>query len=293
MAKDEVVAALRALRAGDRAAALGACRAASTTSLLAAALARHLEAPAEGSTVYDQPAAFQAFIAGGGNVGLYDATARALAAAHDAFEGPSVLDLGCGDGAALVPALDRAAARPARLDLVEPSVPLLEAAVRALRSHGQPSTPHAVTAQAFTAGLQREQRWDVAESTFALHTLPYAERSAVLSRLHPHVDRLVVVEFDVPGHDAGSDEQLAFLAETYEQGLAEYGEDRELVASGFLVPVLVGQLAPGADRVTWEQPAAAWEEQLRGCGFTDVSRRDLFAYWSSPAFVVTGVGGAA
>ena len=70
MAQAEVIVALRALLAGDRGAALSACRADPSSSLLAAALARHLEADAEGGGVYDQPAAFQAFISGGGNVGL-------------------------------------------------------------------------------------------------------------------------------------------------------------------------------------------------------------------------------
>jgi hypothetical protein len=195
-----------------------------------------------------------------------------------------VLDLGCGDGAALVRALAHAQARPARLDLVEPSAPLLDAAVRALSALGQPSTPHAVTAQDFTAALQPAQRWDVAESTFALHALPYDERTAVLSRLHAHVDELVVVEFDVPDHDPDSDERLAFLADSYEQGLAEYTEDRDLVASGFLMPVLVGQLAPGAARVTYEQPSAAWEEQLRSCGYSDVE-----ATRPVPLLVLAGV----
>jgi SAM-dependent methyltransferase len=291
MAQDGMILALRALLAGDRGAALSACRS-DPSSLLAAALARHLEADTGGGRVYDQPAAFQAFISGGGNVGLYDATAKALTAVYDAFDEPSVLDIGCGDGAALVPALAQAKARPARLDLVELSAPLLDAAVQALSALGQPSTPHAVTAQEFTAALHPEQRWDVAESTFALHTLPYDERTAVLSRLHAHVDKLVVIEFDVPDHDPRSYERLAFLADSYEQGLAEYTEDRDLIASGFLMPVLVGQLAPGAARVTYEQPSAAWEEQLRNCGYSDVERHDLFPYWSSPAFVVTGVGGA-
>ena len=292
MAQREVVLALRALLAGDRGAALSACRSDPSSSLLAAALARHLEADAGAGSVYDQPAAFQAFISGGGNVGLYDATARALAAAYDAFDTPSVLDIGCGDGAALVPALARARARPTQVDLVEPATALMEAAVQALGALGQPSMPHAMTAQDFTAGLHPGQRWDVAASTFALHALPYDERTAVLTRLHEHVDTLVVVEFDVPDHDRGSDEHLVFLADSYEQGLAEYAEERDLVAGGFLMPVLVGQLAPGAARVTYEQPAAAWEEQLRDCGYADVERRGLFPYWSSPAFVVTGLGRA-
>ena len=52
-----------------------------------------------------------------------------------------------------------------------------------------------------------------------------------------------------------TNESIEFLAETYERGLAEYDTDRDLVAQGFLMPVLTGQLMPGAVRSTWEQPA--------------------------------------
>ena len=130
----------------------------------------------------------------------------------------------------------------------------------------------------------------MAQSTFALHTVPPNERTAVLIRLREHVNTLVLVEFDVPGHDPTSDDHLAFLADTYERGLAEYDEDRDLVAGGFLMPVLVGQLTPGAPRVTYEQPAEGWSRQLEDSGYTDVQCTPLFPYWSSPAFIVTARG---
>jgi hypothetical protein len=101
-----------------------------------------------------------------------------------------------------------------------------------------------------------------------------------------------VVEFDVPEAAAGSPEHLEFLVRTYEQGLAEYGEQRELVAQGFLMPVLTGQLRPGAVRATFEQPADAWAEQVRKAGYTDVVVTVLYDYWSSPAFLLTARGTA-
>jgi hypothetical protein len=106
------------------------------------------------------------------------------------------------------------------------------------------------------------------------------------------VSRLALAEFDVPDHPAGSPAHLAFLADSYEQGLAEYGTDRELVAQGFLMPVLTGQLAPGARRSTWEQPAAAWAGQLTACGYRNVAVEPLYDYWSSPAFLLTADGDA-
>jgi hypothetical protein len=137
-----------------------------------------------------------------------------------------------------------------------------------------------------------EAGWGLVESTFALHTLPPDERSTVLRALLPRTERLAVVEFDVPQAAVGSSEHLEFLARTYEQGLAEYGEQRELVAQGFLMPVLTGQLRPGAVRATFEQPADAWAEQVRGAGYTDVVVTALHDYWSSPAFLLTARGEA-
>jgi len=60
------------------------------------------------------------------------------------------------------------------------------------------------------------------------------------------------------------------LADRYERGLGEYGAARGLVAQGLLMPVLTGQLSPGAVRVTWEQPAQAWRRQLEHCGYHEV-----------------------
>ena len=286
--------ALRALRSGDAAAALRSVRGDDAT-LLGRALAQYLSAAqgdrARGQALYDQPAAFQAFINGGGNVGLYDATARALARVHDSCEeAPTLIDIGCGDGAALIPALTFSRRQPARVDLVDASESLLATALGRLRELAVAAHVHPVTAQAFAGDLRPDHHWHVVQSTFALHTVPHDERTTVLTRLREHVDTLVLVEFDVPDQDPRSDEHLAFLADTYERGLAEYGEDRDLVAGGFLMPVLVGQLSPGAPRVTYEQPAEQWLRQLEDSGYTDVQCTPLFPYWSSPAFIATARG---
>lgn len=271
------VAALRALTTGDVAGALAVLSSEVRRPLLNAALRTHLAASGDGQ-VYDQPAAFTAFIRGGGNVGLYDAVSAALAGLYRRFDVATLVDIGCGDGRAVVPAV---AGLDLSVTLVEPSAALL----------GSVALDGAVVvntdAASFVAGL--DARFDMAESTFALHTLPYAERSAVLTSLRAHVSRLVLAEFDVPGDPL---ENLGFLADTYERGLAEYDDDRELVAQGFLMPVLVGQLAPGVLRNTFEQPAEAWAAQLRDCGYRDVVVEPLFDYWSSPAFLLTARGDA-
>ena len=281
------VAALRALTEGDVALARAELAARTERPLLNAALRGYL-AGTENGRVYDQPAAFTAFIRGGGNVRLYESVSAALAERYRRFGVTSLVDIGCGDGQAVAAALRAAAGTGPAVTLVEPSRALLDAALATLAGHG-PVTAHATDAMTFASGLTT--RFDLAESTFALHALPHEERSAMLSALRGHVSRVVLAEFDVPDHPVGGAAHLAFLADTYEQGLAEYGGDRDLVAQGFLMPVLTGQLAPDARRSTWEQPAAAWAEQLTACGYRNVAVEPLCDYWCSPAFLLTAEAG--
>lgn len=281
---DPEVAALRALLSGDLAVARARLRAGTTRPLLNQALDTYLAESGDGS-VYDRPAAFTAFIRGGGNVGLYDALTTTLARRYRRDGVTSLVDLGCGDGQALVPALAAAGDPAPAVTLVEPSRALLDAALAALAGHPAPVTAHATDAATFTATLTT--RHDLGQSTFALHTLPHDDRSAMLTALRPHVTHLVLAEFDFPAHPAGGTAHLAFLADSYEQGIAEYDADRDLVAQGFLMPVLTGQLAPGAHRSTWEQPASAWAEQITACGYRDVAVEPLYDYWSAPAFLLT------
>ncbi|MCP3805342.1 class I SAM-dependent methyltransferase [Allokutzneria sp. A3M-2-11 16] len=120
-----VVEALVAWRDGDRDTARSLAAAAGTR--LGDELASYWQSEADGH-VYDQPAAFRAFVRGGGNVELYSRLSQALASSYDSVRPSSLLDIGCGDGLAIAPALDLAAHRPARVDLVEPSAALLDLA---------------------------------------------------------------------------------------------------------------------------------------------------------------------
>ncbi len=276
--EDPEVKALRALTTGDR--ELARERLAHVTRpLLNAALRTYLTDESDGR-VYDQPAAFTAFIRGGGNIALYDAVSAALAGQYERLGVTSLVDLGCGDGRALIPALRAAKGTAPAVTLVEPSRALLDAALAGLPTG---TIAHATDASTFAAALTT--RFDLVQSTFALHALPPDERSAVLTAVRGHVSHLVLAEFDHPGEDA---DRLTFLADTYEQGLAEYDDtDRDLVAQGFLMPVLTGQLTPGARRSTWEQPATAWAEQVESCGYRNVVIESLCDYWSSPALLLT------
>ncbi|GAB2763406.1 class I SAM-dependent methyltransferase [Amycolatopsis magusensis] len=277
---ETLVACLTAVRDEDRPkAAVLAGQAAEAGSRLGAALARHLGS-ATGGHVYDQPAAFTAFIRGGGNVHLYDQLARRLAAVYDDRRPASLLDLGCGDGLALVPALDLAAHRPSRIDLVEPSAALLETARERVTGDGVHAEQ--TTAQEFLAAT--EASWDLVQSTFALQSLEPDDRLAVFGALHDRTGELVLAEFDVPDVTEGSPEHLASLAARYERGVAEY--DDELVAQGFLMPMLLGLVSPDGARNNWEQPAGDWVKQLTEAGFGDVEVTPLADYWWSPAVVI-------
>jgi SAM-dependent methyltransferase len=292
----DVVTALAAVTAADPAGAISAARQAGAAgSPLGTALADHLSGVTSGR-VYDQPAAFEAFIRGGGNVALYRATSAALAAQYERVAPARLLDLGCGDGLALLPALAAYGRWPDEVTLLEPSPKLLAtawaAAIAAAPAGTIVSTVNA-SAQDFLARPRPSAPlWDVIESTFALHALEVGERDDVLRRLALATDTLVIVEFDVPSFIAGSTEQLHYLATHYERGLAEYADTPEgtLVNSGFLLPVLVGQLAPGAVRSTWEQPASAWVAQVERAGFTEVAVERVADYWWAPAFVLTARG---
>ncbi|HEY3463559.1 MAG TPA: class I SAM-dependent methyltransferase [Amycolatopsis sp.] len=269
--------ALAAHRSGDRDRAVELARRAG--SPLADELRIHL-AGESSAAVYDQPSAFTAFIRGGGNVELYEKLSDALAARYDTAKPESLLDLGCGDGLAVVPALERAAHTPTRIDLVEPSAALLDG----VRERVPSATCWQATAQEFLA--RDDLGWDFTQSTFALQSIEPEQRADVLRALQPRTGTLVLAEFDVPEFTEGSVEHLRSLVARYERGLAEYGEDASLVAQGFLLPVLLG-IVSGRERTNWEHPAAVWAGQLKTAGFTQVDVEPLADYWWSPAVLVT------
>lgn len=281
MADEALVEALRAVAGGEPDAAVAAAEAAEPSSLLGPALVRFLRS--RSGDVYEEPTAFERFIDGGGNVALYEAAGRALASVHAAARPRTVLDVGCGEGR-----LTAAAVREGleRIDLVEPSAELLERARRRLDGDGAEVVPHGLGAEAFVAGIG-DQRWDLVQSTFALHTMAPEARAGVLSALAGATDHLCIAEFDVPALTDRGDDHVRYLAERYERGLAEYAADGDdVVAQGFLLPVLVAQLDPARPRHTWEQPATAWADELGAAGFTTVERHHLRDYWWAPAVLL-------
>jgi Methyltransferase domain len=283
---EEVVDALLALAAGDLHGAAAAARAAADAdpgARLPRLLAAHLGGP--GTTgVYEEPQAFAEFISGGGNVALYASTIGALRAWHDRRGTAALADIGCGDGRVTAGVIPPTCAR---VDLVEPSAALLEAATMRLTAAGVDAevVAHETTLSGWLAGLPDRVTRDAAQSTFALHAVEPAARARALAALRDHVGALALAEFDVPAFADRGPEHAAYAAGRYERGVAEYADGSD-VGPGFLVPVLVGQFDPSRPRLTWEQPLDAWRADLAAAGWTVESTTLLHDYWWAPAHLV-------
>lgn len=279
-----IVDALAALAAGDwESATTIAQRVAAEQSdqRLPEALAQYLSnLPAPG--VYDEPGAFEAFIDNGGNVALYRQTIQHLSAIHAETQPRAVLDIGCGDGRVTAAVLSAATTR---VDLIEPSAELLARAAAALDRPGLEVVAHRDDAATFFADSRDDTTWDIAQSTFALHTTNPAERPALLRTLARRTTRLLIVEFDVPAFADRSREHVTYLAQRYEQGIREYERHPEVI-SKFLMPVLVGQLDTTRARYTFEQPIAHWTQVLRDAGFT-TSTQPIEHYWWTDAMLIS------
>jgi hypothetical protein len=234
--------------------------------------------------VYVSGEGFAAFIRGGGNLGLYAATSAALAKAYAEQAQINLLDIGVGDGLALLPALGP---NIAMIDLVEPSAAMLARTTSALGQRGLAHNGFVGTLQAFAAAEQARRHWDLAQATFSMQSLPPAERRAALSWLHGAVDRLLIVEFDVPDlfDTPLTLECVAHVLARYRLGLAEYPAN-ETVIQGFLMPVMFGYFDPSAARTNYEQPIAAWRDDLSLAGFSRVAARPIFSYWWADAYLI-------
>lgn len=232
---------------------------------------------------YVEPAGFEAFIRGGGNVPLYENVSSRLGQVYVGYTNLLLLDIGTGDGYALLPALT---SQVAHIDVIEPSTAMVNKLANALDACSQTYTSHNQTVQAFMEETDASQHWKMVQSTFALQSLPVTERHGVLAWLRTHTSRLLIAEFDVPQFaDTLAPQYAAYVMDRFERGLAEYAVDSP-VAQGFLMPVMFGYFDSTAARVNYEQPAAHWERELRQAGFTHVTRSHVYDYWWAPAFLL-------
>lgn len=290
-------AALLAHAGGDLATAREhAARAAELApgSVLGQEIGRYLARSQQDASLYADGEAFAAFIRGGGNRLLYERVAEALRE-HYRGRGPvRLLDVGVGDGLALLSTLDErersgGPGSPRGLvghvDLVEPSAPMLARVAAELAQRGVPHAAHNTTLELFAQNAGA--RWDVAQATFSLQCIEPTIRVQGLAWLRRHCDELLIAEFDAPMFaDEHGPARAAFLLERYEHGITEYTDDRTLVAQGFLVPILISLFTEDANR-NFEQPIAAWVAECQQAGFSDVRAERLCGYWWSDAYLVS------
>jgi hypothetical protein len=234
------------------------------------------------SGVYVSPEAFSAFIRGGGNVPLYENTSAALKRVYEQHNSLSLLDIGAGDGLALLPALTP---NIRHLDVLEPSLAMLNQASDALnRRSVEHRAINATVQQLMLTGIGH---YDVIQSTYAMQSLRPEERPSVLAWLRAHCQRLLIVEFDAPDFGDMYDlQRVNYFIEHYERGLAEYSSDGDQVAQGFLMPVFFGGFDPGEARVNWEIPIAEWVRHVRDAGFAEVRSELIYDYWWAPACLI-------
>ena len=234
------------------------------------------------ANVYVEGAAFAAFIRGGGNVGLYAAVSRALQAVYESYSTLDLLDIGVGDGLALLPAL---VPQVASLTLVEPSEAMLARTLSTLEARGIACRTANMPLQRFMAG--DEGTWDIIQATWSLQSIPPDERTAVCRWLRAHGRRVLVAEFDVPHFEAAlSPDRVQYVVAHYERGLAEYDGDGGVVAQGFLMPVMFGYFDRTAARTNWEGPIHDWIDLLRAAGFASIAAGKLYRYFWADAFLI-------
>lgn len=233
--------------------------------------------------VYTMSDGFTAFIRGGGNIPLYAATSAALHRIYAQYSRLSLLDIGAGNGRALLPALSSAVHR---LDVVEPAAALLDELKARLAEYG------GMEQRLWNSTLQTwshttDDEWDLAQATYSLQSLPPDELAGMLRWLRQHTRRLIIVEFDVPDFShMYAPERVQHMLARYEQGLAEYVDSGDLVAQGFLMPVLFGYFDPTAARTNYERPLAEWVRLCQQAGFGTVETQQLYTYWWAPAALI-------
>lgn len=252
------------------------------------ALCRQLHAYLGGAdtSIYAEGKAFAAFIRGGGNRVLYQRLTDALRRAYGRRDAMDLLDIGVGDGLALLDAVSGDVQRIVRhVEVIEPSAPMLARVTAELDRRDIAYRAHGGTLEQFVEAARG--RWHVAQATFSLHCIAPEQRVPLLAWLRERCDELLIAEFDVPiwQHGRGPD-RGEYLLSRYEKGLSEYGKDQDLVAQGFLMPILASQFA-GDGNQTHEQPTSAWQQDCMAAGFGDVSAELINEYWWADAYLIT------
>jgi hypothetical protein len=246
--------------------------------------------------VYVSPEGFAAFIRGGGNVGLYTNTSELLRDVYSEYASFSLLDVGAGDGLALLPALSENARQNVahQLDVIEPSTAMLQSLHdELLARHIKPRTFNGTLQAYIQKAPFGEMHWDVTQATYSLQSIHPKERPALLQWLGQHTQRLLIAEFDAPdfGGELFAHERVRYFVERYQKGLAEYdrdggGDNGHVVKQGFLMPVFFGGFDQSAARTNWEMPIDNWVELLKDAGFNRVQTKLIYPYWWAKAYLI-------
>lgn len=290
-ALDQFYLAVLAFGADDTAAALDAARRAHAANMNRRVYAQsvtYLERVlAQGKdNVYVDGAAFGAFVRGGGNVPLYNAASAQIKRIYGDYATLSVLDIGVGDGMALLPALTQSIRQ---IDLVEPSGAMLNRVTTQLEAWNITHRAYETTIQAFidTYVETRGSGWDIVQATWSLQSVPPAERLDVAEWIAEHTDRVLLAEFDVPPFPQPfAPAHVRYVVERFERGLAEYTGDGDLVAQGFLLPVMFGYFDESEARTNWEGPIQGWADLLGAVGFEQVTPHKLYEYFWADAYLL-------
>lgn len=233
------------------------------------------------ASAYASPEGFQAFARGGGNIPLYANTSAALRAVYGEYDSIRLLDVGTGDGLALIPALTR---NVRRLDVLEPSAALLGSLEQQLQVAGQQHRAFHSTLQDFAR--TSDDTWDLVQATYSLQSLPFEERLPMIRWLRAHTDRLLVVEFDAPDfRDPTARQRVEYVVDRYQRGLAEY-PGNETVIQGFLMPIMWSYFDRSVARLNYEQPIAEWARLLSQAGFEHIGSRQIYPYWWASAHII-------
>lgn len=233
--------------------------------------------------IYASPEGFAAFVRGGGNVPLYAELSKRLAEVYASQRDIILLEIGVGDGLALLPALTDTLAH---IDLVEPSEVMLATTRAALQQHEIAHRAFNLPIETFIATEDRQ--YDIAQATFALHNLAPAVRAVLLEWLYRHTDQLLIAEFDVRMDVAlNSADHILHLIERYRQGLHEYTDSQTVVAQGFLLPILFRNFESADHPTLHEQPIDDGIDELHAAGFTQVTKTHLYPYWWADAYLLT------
>lgn len=234
-------------------------------------------------SVYVSAAGFAEFIRGGGNVSLYQAVSKALQEVYRQYPDLTLLDIGVGDGLALLPALTD---NIRHIDVLEPSKSMLDRVRQELAGRSCSFEAFEATIQTFAQTSPR-QPWDLVQSTFCLQSIPPTERPELFRWMARNSSRLVIVEFDVPEFTSEcSPDHAKYVVERYGVGLAEYDETQDRVAQEFLMPVMFGYFDKTVARTNFEHPIRDWVKLLQSAGYRSIERIVLFPYWWAPAVLI-------